>query len=155
MAEEVKTISSPFLSPTELIKQRSVTLLFDCINLNSKSINEEDKYAFQCKVKDLSVMLERYTPSVNRKEIKEWYDQMTTEISAIANQKDTTPSDKSRSVLEKKYRYALEVHEHNQRILMNSPIVEIEAEGELDITDDDAMKMIRGGKRTDDKRIIS
>lgn len=154
MTNEDTVTSSPFLSPTELIKQKDVALLFNCIDLNSKSLNDDEKYAFCCKVKDLYVMLEKYTPKANRKEVKEWYDQLNNELVEISK-RNVTPAEKGKLILDKKYLYALEVHQHNQRILMNSPIVEIEAEGELDITDDDAISIVRGGKRTDDKRIIS
>ena len=58
-------------------------------------------------------------------------------------------------ILDECYSYALEVHEHNGRILMNSPIIEITAEGELDITSDDIIDVIQGGKRKDDGRITA
>lgn len=154
MGSEDTVTSSPFLSPTELIKQKDVALMFDCINLNSTSLNDDNKYAFCTKTKDLYIMLEKYTAKKYREEVRNWYKQLDNEIAEI-NKKNITPADKGKLILDKKYQYALEVHEHNQRVLMNSPIVEIEAEGELDITDDDAISVIRGGKRVDDGRLIS
>lgn len=142
--------SSPFLSPTEFIKQKSVTLLFNCIDLNSKSFDDNDKYSFCRKVKDLSIMLERYTPKTSRKELIGWYKQLDDEIDKIKGEENLTEQTQGGMILSQRYLYALEVHEHNQRILMNSPIVEIEAEGELDITDDEAIKLIRGATMKED-----
>lgn len=144
-------VTSPFLSPTEFIKQKSVSLLFNCIDLNSKSFDENDKYSFCRKTKDLSIMLERYTPKKSRKELIDWYKQLDAEITTIKNKPNLTEQTQAGMILSLRHSYALEVHEHNQRILMNSPIVEIEAEGELDITDDEAIKMIRGATLKDDK----
>lgn len=142
--------TSPFLSPTEFIKQKSVSLLFNCIDLNSKSYDDESKYSFCRKVKDLAIMLERYTPKNARKEVVDWYKQLESDITTIRERSTLTEATQSSMSESKRYEYALEVHEHNQRILMNSPIVEIEAEGELDINDEDAIKMIRGAKTKDD-----
>lgn len=144
-------VTSPFLSPTEFIKQKSVSLLFNCIDLNSKSFDDNDKYSFCRKVKDLSIMLERYTPKNSRKELMDWYKQLETELVAIRDKSNLTEQTQAGMILNLRHSYALEVHEHNQRILMNSPIVEIEAEGELDITDDEAIKMIRGATMKEDK----
>lgn len=145
------------MSPTETIKQRSVGLMFDIINHNSMSVDDKEKYAFCVKTKALAILLERYTPRSKRAEIKEWYTQLAEEIRKI-NDGDKLPRDKAMLKLKTKYQYALEVNEHNIRILMNSPIVEIDAEGELDATDQELIRTVRGdgtrgGKRTDDKRI--
>lgn len=143
------------MTPTEFIKQKSVSLYFKCIELNSKSINDEDKYGFIKTVKDLCILLERYTPKENIKQLKEWYKQLNQENESIDNKNDIVENTKVKMKLNKSYDYALEVHEHNGRILMNSPIIEITAEGELDITDDDIIEIIRGGKRKDDGQLTS
>lgn len=148
-------LQSPFLSPSELIKQRVVGLMFDCINLNAQSYNQEKRYEFVKKVKDLMIQLTRYTPKSKQQELIQWYDQMNTELESIKQRPHLTDQERDKELLNKMYEYSLDVHEHNQRILLNSPIVEIEVEGELDITDDEAIAVIRGGKRTDDKRIIA
>jgi hypothetical protein len=155
-ATQTTTVSSPFLSPDAHIKQKTVGLIFSCIELNAKSLNEEDKYAFCTKTRDLAIMLERYTPKDNREEIKKWYIQLSQEIDKIKDsQQNLTEQQKVKLILDKKYRYSDEVHQHNMRILMNSPIIEVETEGELDLTDEEAIKIIRGGKRTDDGKIIA
>ena len=148
------------MSPTETIKQRSVGLMFDNIQHNSMSLDNKEKYAFCTKTKALAILLERYTPRDAKEEIRNWYKQLEGELKII-RQGDKTQRDKDVIELNKKYKYALEVHEHNMRILMNSPIVEIEAEGELDATSEDLIHTVRGdtlkgrgGKRLDDGRII-
>jgi arsenate reductase-like glutaredoxin family protein len=129
--------------------------MFDCIEHNSKSRDPKEKYAFYCKTRDLSILLERYTPRTAREELQEWYKQLKDRINEINNSgKSRTKEVKDKMILEERYRCSLEVHFHNQRILMNSPIIEVDAEGELDITDEDVIKMVRGGKRTDDKGIV-
>jgi hypothetical protein len=144
---------TPFLSPTEKIKDKSVSLLFECIAHNSRAVKDEEKYAFSAKTRDLSILLEKYTPKDARRELKEWYSQLDQQIKDI-KESNMIQRDKEKDIINLRYKYALEVHEHNQRILMNSPIIEIDAEGELDISDEGIMNVVRGGKRTDDKRIV-
>lgn len=146
------------MSPTETIKQRSVGLMFDNINHNAMALDSKEKYAFCEKSKSLAILLERYTPRSAKEEIKDWYKQLAEEIKEIRTG-DKTSRDKNAIELNIKYKYALEVHEHNMRILMNSPIVEIDAEGELDATDQDLIHTVRGdvsrgGKRKDDGQLI-
>jgi len=142
------------MTPTEFIKQKSVASYFKCVELNSKSLNTDEKYGFIKTVKDLAILLERYTPSDMIKELKEWYKQLES-LNRGIDESTYTQKQKDAMKLENSYRYALEVHEHNCRILMNSPIIEITAEGELDITDNDIIEVIRGGKRKDDGRITA
>jgi len=146
------------MSPTETIKQRSVGLMFSNIDHNAMSQDNKDKYAFCTKTKALSILLERYTPRTAKEEVKKWYKQLDEEIKKV-KEGDKTSRDKDLIELNLRYKYALEVDEHNMRILMNSPIVELEAEGELDATDLDLIHTVRGGvsiggKRIDDGRII-
>jgi len=152
--EQTQTQTSPFLSPTEAIKQRSVSLMFSCIDLDGNSHEDESKYAFCRKTKSLSILLERYTPKKIRAETRQWYDQLKGEEKSIKENDRFTPAEKTSAVLEKRYAYSIEVHEQNIKILMKSPIIEIEAEGELDITDDEAIQVIRGGKRNDAGELI-
>jgi len=153
-----ETITYNTSSPTEFIKQKSVSLLFDCIDLNARSIHEEEKYAFIKKAKDLSIMLERYTPRQRRKELKDWLKQLDNEIKEIKEnykQRNATPKEMEKAIMEKKYEYMVQVHEHNQRVLMTSPIIELEVTGEMDITSEEMVEMVRGGKRTDDGKLVS
>jgi len=146
--------STPFLNPTEMIKSRSVNLLFDCIDLHSKSIDEDSKYAFCKKVKSLSILLERYTPKSARAELLQWYSQLEKEIDKLKESDNNSPNVVKRNTLSRSFRYAEEVHMQNIRILMNSPVIELDVEGELDIKDEDMINIVRGGKRTDKSEIV-
>jgi len=122
------------------------------------SLDSKEKYAFCTKTKALAILLERYTPRTAKEELKEWYKQLDEEVNKIKSG-DKTQRDKDAIELNVRYRYALEVDEHNMRILMNSPIVELETEGELDASDLELLNTVRGdgtrgSKRTDDGRII-
>lgn len=148
-------VSTPFLSPDSLIQHKDVGLMFNCIDLNAMSYAEEERHQFIRKTRDLMVQLKRYTTPSQQEELIKWYDQMNAEIEVIKKQKHLSDKERRTLTLEKMYEYSLMVHEHNQNILLSSPIVEIEVEGILDITDEDAITVIRGGKRTDDGRIIA
>jgi hypothetical protein len=128
--------------------------MFSCIDLDGNSHDDQSKYAFCRKTKSLSILLERYTPKEIRKETHQWYQQLMEEEKSIKDNVRFTPSEKNNAILEKRYLYAVEVHEQNIRLLMKSPIIEIEAEGELDITDDEAISIIRGGKRGSDQKLV-
>jgi len=132
--------------------------MFDNIHHNAKSLDDKEKNAFCTMTKDLSILLERYTPSSKKKEVRDWYKQLAEEIKRI-RASDKTHRDKDAIEINLRYKYSLEVHEHNMRILMNSPIIEIEAEGDLDVTDEDIIHTVRGeisrgGKRLDDGQLI-
>lgn len=155
MNDEVASQASPFLSPTDLIKNKEVSLMFDTINHNAKSLNLEEKHAFICKASDLSILLERYTPRKTREETKTWYAQLDVEVKKIRDENPSeTKEKKNEKIMELRYRYAVEVHEKNLRVLMNSPIIEIDVEGDLDINDVNIIEVIRGGKRSDDTGIV-
>lgn len=143
-----------YSSPDETIKHKSVELLHQCISLNSTSFNDNDKYSFAKIVKDLSIRLERWSTPEQIKETKALYEKMEEELKKISVVERYTEKDKEIKKQNIKYEYSLEVHEQNHRILMGSPIVQIETTGELDITDDDAIVIIRGGKRNDSTKIV-
>ncbi len=145
-----------YKSPTEMFKGRLVNLLFDCILHNSKCYNDKnEKYAFARKTWDLAVMMERFTPSSKRKELNEWKKQLKEEIKKIREDKGKpTPSEKNDAIMDLEYFYAEEVHMHNQRILINSPIIEVDVEGDLDVTEESTLDIIKLGDRKDDGRIV-
>lgn len=146
-----------YKSPTEMFKGRLVSLLFECINHHSRAIgNKEETYAFARKAWDLSILMERYTPSSKRKELKEWMKQLKGEIEKTRQDKDLpTPNEKAETISNLEYTYAEEVHQHNQRTLIISPIIEVDVEGDLDISDENILDTIRLGTRKDDGRIVS
>ena len=148
---EESTVVSTFKSPTEMFKIRLLSLLFECIDHNSKSHSTEELYAFARKAWDLSVLLERYTPTTKRKELSEWKKQLESEIKKASDTANSTERKKAMGVLD--YRYAVEVHLHNQRILTNSPILEVDVEGDLDITDESIKDIVRLKGRQDARRV--
>lgn len=150
-----KQFYSYTLSSTDLIKKNLVELLFQCTVHKSKSFNDEDKHAFCAKVEDLSSYLMRYTPEVNQKELLDWSKQMKQDMQKIADSKDTRIDTKER-ILAIRYQYAVEMHEHNARILFNSPIIEIEMEGEVNPTElNKDLGLVRNDKRDKDDPVIS
>jgi hypothetical protein len=149
-----QNIIAPHVQPSEMIKSKDVALLFANIEHDGKSGNDDDKKAFCKKTKSLSILLERHTPKKSRQELIQWYRQLKVEIKNIKGDSNLTPEKRKKMILNKEYEYASEVHEQNIRILMNSPIVEVEAEAEFGMEDEDMIKTIRGGKRTDDKSLV-
>ncbi len=141
-----------YKSPTEMFKGKLTNLLFECTTHKSNCYNnKKEMYAFASKVWDLSIYLERYTPVSKRKELYQWSKQLKQKIQEI--RKDNTkptPSEKDDSIINLEFIYAEEVHKHNQRILNNSPIIEVEVEGELDIDDEETINLIREKGRIDD-----
>jgi hypothetical protein len=154
---EAESAVETYRSPTERLKGEIVNLLFQCITHNSKGrMDSVEKFAFCTKVRDLSTLLEKYTPRSKRQELLDWYKQQDKEISDILNNTDytVTMDKKEDKILGLMYKYATEVHRHNERILINSPIVETDVEGELDIDDTEILDIIRlKEKRKDDGRI--
>lgn len=148
---EESTIVSTFKSPTEMFKIRLLTLLFDCIDHNSKSYDKDELYAFARKAWDLSVLLERYTPTSKRNELSLWKKQLESEINKAMGNENTTERTKEMGVLE--YKYAVEVHLHNQRILTNSPILEVDVEGDLDVSDESIKDIVRLKRGEDARRV--
>ncbi|MDH7506287.1 MAG: hypothetical protein QHH15_00665 [Candidatus Thermoplasmatota archaeon] len=146
-----------YKSPTEKLKNEIVRLLIDNIGHKSRSYNNpEEKHAFCAKTQDLSILLMRYTPKSKRVELQKWYDQLEQQKRDLRNRKDTTiTEDKIKEqMLELEYKYALEVHKQNETVIMNSPIIDTEVEGELDVSDEDLVGIIQYKiGRKDDKRL--
>lgn len=146
-------IVESYKSPTEMFKGRLVQLLYENISHNSKSrSNPAEKHAFAMKTRDLSILLERYTPGETKKEVRDWYAQLEKEIKDVKEAKDlsVTQDKREEKILALQYRYALEVHMSNQRVITNSPIIDVDIEGELDVTDAEMIDVVRRGKRQDD-----
>jgi hypothetical protein len=147
-----------FKSPTEMFKGRLVQLLFECITHQSNCYNDKNEvYTFARKTWNLSILLERYTPSSKRKELIDLKKQLKDEIKTVREDKEKkyeTPGDIADQISNLEYLYAEEVHDHNKRILINSPLIEIDIEGELDLTDDKTLELIRIGSKKDDAELV-
>ncbi len=151
--EEAAASVESYKSPTEMFKGKLIQLLFENITHESKSrTNPDEKFAFATKTRSLANLLERYTPRSAKDELHTWYEQMEKEVQEIRESKDLSVTDTKRAerILAIQYEYAQEVHMHNQKIVTNSPIIEIDTEGELDVTDTEIVDVIRRGKRQDD-----
>lgn len=150
------TTETAYRSPTELFKGKLVELLFRNIDHNSNSRNNSaEKFAFHIKTRALSILLERYTPRTAKQETRDWYKQLKDEVNKIRDSQDQTLTveKKEERILNLQYQYAEEVDQQNQRIIVNSPIIDSDVEGELDVNDEDIVDVIRRGKRTDDKKL--
>jgi hypothetical protein len=105
-------------------------------------------FAFIVKVEDLMHRLLRFTPSEIRKNLQDHYKELAEEIKEI-DKGTLDPSKKKREILDKQYKFALGIHNHNLKLIPNTSILQRDVEGELDITDKEAMEIIQGGKRKD------
>lgn len=146
-----------YKSPTDMFKGRLLSLLFECIMHHSKALNDNNEvYAFARKSWDLSILLEKYIPASKRKELIQWRKQLKEDIKKVRSKEDAdyTPAQRSGDILTIEFNYAEEVHMHNTRILINSPVLEIEIEGDLDVTDDNIIDIVRLKKRKDDGKLI-
>lgn len=149
-----------YKSPTEMFKGRLLSLLFECITHHSKALKDENEiYAFARKSWDLSILLEKFIPSSKRKELMNWYKQLKVDIQKVRDQKKNkkddsiTPKEIENQILNLEFSYAEEVHNHNTRIIINSPILEVEVEGDLDVTDINIVDIVRLKKREDDGKL--
>jgi UDP-N-acetylenolpyruvoylglucosamine reductase len=94
----------------------------------------------------------RYTPSELRKEIQAHYKEMQEKIDEI----DRTTLDLDKKEMEKmeiRFKYAHSIHQHNIKLLPQTAIIVQDVEGDLDVTDEEVLEVIRGGKRKDDTNI--
>jgi len=146
---------SNYMTPTQVTKDNTVRLLFECIDLGSKRYDDEKRQEFIEKVRAVSILLGKYTMVKAREDLQKWYKQLKDELTNIDNASNYTSSDKNKMKTNLEYKYAKEVNEQNIKVFMMSPIFEEEAEGEMDIVDEDIISMVRMGKRTDDGRITA
>lgn len=159
MNEEEGTTSSfeVYKSPAERLKQLIIKLLEESFNHYSKSYNnKEEKFAFIIKTKCLSDLILRWTGRNAKVELLQWSKQLNNEIKALRETKDMSiTKDKIEDkILELKFIFAEEVAKHNTIIIQNSPIIDTEVEGELDITDEDMLGIVRlREKRKDDGKL--
>lgn len=149
-------VNDTYKSPTERLKNEIIKLLFENVSHNSKSRNNADeRFAFCTKTKDLSILLDKYTPREKRIELLNWYKQLDTKINEVKESKDytLTVDKKNEMILELQYKYATEVHIHNSKVILNSPIIESDIEGELDINDEEILAVInyRSSRQDDGK----
>jgi len=146
-----------YKSPTERLKQLIIKWLEESVNHYSKSLNnKEEMYAFCIKTECLSNALLRYTGRKSKAELQQWYKQLKEQIKLLKENKDLiiTKDKIEDQVLQLRFKYAEEVMKHNTLIIQNSPIIDTEVEGELDVSDEDMIGIIRcREKRVDDGKL--
>lgn len=136
-------------TPSEQEKKYNLRLSYECTDHRASSYEKPtEMFAFIVKVEDLMHRLLRFTPSEKRKELQDHYTELAEEIKEIDNG-NLDPSKKKREILDKQYKFALGIHNHNLKLIPNTSILQRDVEGELDITDKEAMEIIQGGKRKD------
>lgn len=134
MAGEKKTfVSDQAMKPTEQIKRYIVQLSKDCTDhLSQAYTSDKERYAFATKTKVFSILLEPHTASDIKTATFKSYDDLETEVKKLKDQ-EMNEETRKKNMIRIQYDYALPIFEQSLRILMNSPIVEVEAEGIIDL----------------------
>ena len=139
-------------SPSEDEKKRIVALSFECTKNKANSYQDlKEKYSFNENVEDLLYRLLRYMPTKLKKDIEEMFDDIQERTQEI-KKSNLTDQKKSKEIIEMKFEFFKKIHRINTQVLPRSTIYEQDVAGELDITDSDAIGIIRGetgGKRSE------
>ena len=139
-------------SPSEDEKKRIVALSFECTKNKPDSFNDlKEMYAFNENVEDLLYRLVRFMPVKLKEEIELMFDEMNKEIQKH-KQSNLTEQKKQKEIIETKFEYFKKIHRINTQVLPRSTIYEQDVAGELDVTDEEALSVIRGekgGKRSE------
>lgn len=141
------------MSPSKIQKRDDLRICYECIQHKSRAYkNPNEKWAFASKVEDLMFRLLPYTKSTIKKKLEKHYNEMNEEIDKIkASSLDIDKKDKE--ITDIRFEYALSIHEHNLKLLPETAILEVDAEGDLDVTNEEILEVIRGGYRQDDTKI--
>jgi hypothetical protein len=140
-------------SPSKLEKRDNIRLAYECIQHKSRAYkNDSEKWAYASKVEDLMMRLLRFTRSEIKERLENHYNEMKDELKKIENS-NIDPDKKEREALKLRFEYAHPVHEHNIKLLPMSGIIVRDVEGELDVSNEEILTVIRGGLRKDDTNI--
>lgn len=133
------------VTPSDQIKRYIVQLSKDCIDHLSKSEHDnKERFAFAVKTKSMSVLLENYMDD-NVKEITNThFKEMDDKILAVSKDKSLSPDTKRQTINRIRFDYALPVMDQNIRVMQNSPIVEVEAHGIIDMDSNGIKNRIQG-----------
>jgi len=139
-------------SPSEDEKKRIVALSFECTKNKANSYQDlKQMYAFNENVEDLLYRLLRYMPTKLKEDIEKMFDEINAVTQKVKNS-NLTDQKKSKEIIEKQFEFFKKLHRINTQVLPRSTIYEQEVAGELDVTDSDAIAVIRGetgGKRSE------
>lgn len=106
----------------------------DCIEHLSKSLNSnKEKYAFAVKTKALSLLLENYMADDVKQITHDYFKELDTKIKEIRKRKDLNEETKKQHINQLRFDYSLPVLDQDIRVMQNSPIVEVEAHGIIDM----------------------
>jgi len=151
------------VTPSDQIKRYIVQLSKDCIDHLSKSEgNNKERYAFAIKTKSLSVLLENYTNDEVRKITNDHFKEMDNRIREIRKDKELNDDTKKQTENRIRFEYALPILDQNIRVMQNSPIVEVEAHGIIDMNSNGIKDRIQckakalpvRGNKTEDTEIL-
>jgi len=131
-------------SPSEDEKRGIVTLSFQCTKNKAESYQDlKEKYKFNQNVEDLLYRLLRYMPDKLKHEIERMFDEMGEKEEEI-KKSNLTEQKKGKEIIEMQFEYFKKIHRINIQVLPRSTIYEQDVAGELDITDEKAIAIIRG-----------
>lgn len=117
----------------------------DCIEHLSKSLdNNKEKYAFAVKTRALSVLIENYMRNDIKQVTHDYFDELEREIKKVKKREDLNEETKRQEINQLRFEYALPVSDQNIRIIQNSPIVEVEAHGIIDMESEGIRERIQG-----------
>jgi len=133
------------VTPSDQIRRYIVQLSKECIDHLSKSIDsKKEKFAFAVKTKSLSVLLENYMEDKIKKITFDYFKQLDEEILKVKKRSDLNEETKKHHINNIRFEYMLPVMDQNIRIMQNSPIVEVEAHGIIDMDSEGIKDRIRG-----------
>jgi len=125
-----------------------VQLSKDCIEHLSKSLNSnKEKYAFAVKSKALSLLLENYMEDDVKKITHDYFKELDEKIKAIKKREDLNKETKEQHINQLRFDYSLPVLDQDIRVMQNSPIVEVEAHGIIDMNAKGIKDRIRGKQK--------
>ena len=141
-------------SPSKIEKRDNLRLAYDCTAHKANSFkNKKEMWAFACKVEDVMFRLLRFIPSDIRAELEKHYKELHDKLEK--NKQVEQPAEvRERLEVELMFEYAKPVHEHNLKLLPMSNMIQRDVQGELDVSKDEVLELIRGGKRAEDDRTI-
>ena len=141
------------MSPSKLINRDNIRLGYEAVQHKSRAYKDpKEMWAFASKVEDLMFRLLRYTPKDIRENLEAHYKEMEDKIANIEEERVDLDK-KEKKQLQIRFDYAIPVHQHNIKLLPVSSITTQDVEGELDVSKDEVVEIIRGGKRDDSTKI--
>ncbi len=119
----------------------------ECIDHLSQSVDsKKEKYAFAVKTRSLSLLLENYMEDSVKEITFKYFKELEEDIAKVKQRTDLNEETKKNHINNLRFEYMLPVLDQNIRLMQNSPIVEVEAHGIIDMNDKNIKKRISGKK---------